>query len=127
MTMTDEDPTELWEIPVKAISPNPDQPRTEFDEAALNELADSIREHGLIQPVVVTPNGSADHFVLLVGERRWRAAQLAGVEVIPAIVKREVDDRARAEIALIENVQRENLSAADEARAYQALADKVWV
>ena len=123
-TLIDQNQPELWEIPVKAISPNPDQPRTEFDEAALNELADSIREHGLIQPVVVTPNGSADHFVLLVGERRWRAAQLAGLEVIPAIVKRQVDDRVRAEIALIENVQRENLSAADEARAYQALSTK---
>jgi len=114
----------LLDIPIKNITPNPHQPRTEFDEVALQELAASIREHGLIQPVAVTPNGSADHFTLLAGERRWRAAQMAGLEKIPAIVRERVDDQTRAEIALIENVQREGLSVVDEARAYEDLATR---
>jgi len=114
--------TELWEIPPKLIEPNPRQPRTVFDEAALAELAASIKEHGLIQPLVVTPDGQPDHYVLIAGERRWRAAQLAGLDVVPCIVKTQIDARAQTELALVENVQRANLSAADEARAYEQLA-----
>jgi ParB family transcriptional regulator, chromosome partitioning protein len=114
--------TELWEIPPKLIEPNPRQPRTVFDEAALAELAASIKEHGLIQPLVVTPNGQPDRYVLIAGERRWRAAQLAGLDVVPCIVKIQIDARAQTELALVENVQRANLSAADEARAYEQLA-----
>ena len=114
--------TELWEIPVRLIKPNPRQPRTAFDEVALQELAESIKEHGLIQPLIVSQNGRDDEYTLLAGERRWRAAQIAGLDVVPCIVKAHVDDRVMTEITIIENVQREDLSAADEARAYEQLA-----
>ena len=107
---------------MKLISPNPRQPRTVFDEAALVELAASITEHGLIQPLVVTPNGQPDHYALIAGERRWRAAQIAGLEVVPCVVRAQVEARAQTELAIVENVQRANLSAADEARAYEQLA-----
>ncbi len=117
------DTPELWEIPRELIKPNPHQPRTVFDETDLAELANSIRQHGLIQPLIVTPNGEPDHFYLIAGERRWRAAGLIGLEVVPCIVRpRSADDLAQAELALIENVQRADLSAADEARAYDYLA-----
>ncbi len=122
MTDTTNATPELWEIPVRLIKPNPRQPRTVFDEAALQELAESIREHGLIQPLIVGRNGRDDEYTLLAGERRWRAAQVAGLDVVPCVVKAHVDERVMTEIAIIENVQRENLSAADEARAYEQLA-----
>ena len=122
MTDTTNATTELWEIPVRFIKPNPRQPRTAFDEAALQELAESIKEHGLIQPLIVNQNGRDDEYTLLAGERRWRAAQIAGLDVVPCIVKAHVDNRVMTEIAIIENVQREDLSAADEARAYEQLA-----
>jgi ParB/RepB/Spo0J family partition protein len=122
MTDTTNATTELWEIPVRLIKPNPRQPRTAFDEAALQELAESIKEHGLIQPLIVSRNGRDDEYMLLAGERRWRAAQIAGFDVVPCVVKAHVDERVMTEIAIIENVQRENLSAADEARAYEQLA-----
>ena len=115
--------TELWEVPVQLIKPNPRQPRSEFDEVALRELAGTIKEHGLIQPLIVTKNDHDDHYTLLAGERRWRAAQLIGLEVVQCIVKTHVDDRMMTEIALIENVQREDLSAADEVRAYHQLIE----
>ncbi|CAG0987906.1 Chromosome-partitioning protein Spo0J [Planctomycetaceae bacterium] len=122
MTDTTNATPELWEIPVRLIKPNPRQPRTAFDEATLHELAESIKEHGLIQPLIVSQNGRDDEYILLAGERRWRAAQIAGLDVVPCVVKAHVDDRVMTEIAIIENVQRENLSAADEARAYEQLA-----
>jgi ParB/RepB/Spo0J family partition protein len=122
MTDTTNATPELWEIPVRLIKPNPRQPRTAFDEATLHELAESIKEHGLIQPLIVSQNGRDDEYMLLAGERRWRAAQIAGLDVVPCVVKAHVDERVMTEIAIIENVQRENLSAADEARAYEQLA-----
>ncbi len=111
----------LLDIPVQQVVPNPQQPRTVFDEAEMQELAATIRKHGLIQRIIVVPNGE-DQYMLLTGERRWRATQLVGLETIPAIVRERVDEQTMAEIALIENIQRKNLSAAEEARAYEHLA-----
>ncbi|GII44344.1 chromosome partitioning protein ParB [Planotetraspora silvatica] len=109
------------EIPVAAISPNPRQPRDVFDEDRLDELAASIKEVGLLQPVVVRSLG-AGQFELIMGERRWRASQLAGFETIPAIVRSTQDDEMLRE-ALIENLQREQLNSLEEAAAYQQLLD----
>ena len=106
------------------IEPNPFQPRRTFDEAELNDLASSLREHGIIQPIVVRPlkNGSTS-YQLVAGERRWRAAQRAGIKLIPAIV-RPINDLQSLELALIENVQRHDISAIDAALAYRRLADE---
>jgi ParB family chromosome partitioning protein len=109
------------ELPVAAISPNPKQPRTVFDEDALNELVASIAEVGLLQPIVVRPLG-ADRFELVMGERRWRAAQLADLEVIPAIV-RETRDHDLLRDALLENLHRAQLNPLEEAAAYQQMLE----
>ncbi len=106
------------EVEIARIRPNPSQPRQHFDEDSLAELAESIRAHGVLQPVLLRPAG--DDFELIAGERRWRAAQRAGLHAIPALV-REDDDSSSAELALIENVQREDLNAIEEAEGYQAL------
>ena len=106
------------EVETARIRPNPSQPRQHFDEEALAELAESIRQHGVLQPVLLRAAG--DDYELIAGERRWRAAQLAQLHVIPALV-REHDDSGSAELALIENVQREDLNAIEEAEGYQAL------
>ncbi len=108
-------------IPVTAVIPNPHQPRSTFDEAQLAELAASITEHGLIQPLVVTQQDG--QYILIAGERRWRAAQLAGLEQLPAIVK-EATPQAMLELAIIENIQRADLNALEEAYAYQQLMDE---
>ena len=108
-------------IPLDRIRPCPFQPRKEFTAEALQELADSIKAQGIIQPLVVRPR--PDGFELIAGERRWRAAQQLGWKEIPAIV-READDRAVLELALIENLQRENLNALEEAQGYAELVDK---
>jgi len=113
------DRTVLTFVPVSEIRPNPDQPRKYFDEEKLAELASSIKRHGLLQPIVVRPRPGG--FELLAGERRLRAAQLAGVERLPALV-REVDDPL--EVALLENLQREDLSALEEAEAIAGLIDR---
>jgi len=107
---------------IAAISPNPFQPRVAFDDTALEELTASIREKGLLQPVVVRRAGH-DRYQLIAGERRFRAAQRAGLERIPIVV-RDADDGEALELALIENLQRENLNPVEEARAYQRLADE---
>ncbi|HWQ61771.1 MAG TPA: ParB/RepB/Spo0J family partition protein [Negativicutes bacterium] len=109
------------EIAVAEIVPNKYQPRRVFDEAALNELAQSIKQHGVIQPVLVrrTPGG----YELVAGERRWRAAQMVGLTDIPAVV-REYTDGEMTEIALIENLQRENLNPVEEAAAYKRLMEE---
>jgi ParB family chromosome partitioning protein len=109
----------LQEIALDRIEPNPEQPRQRFDKSALDDLAASIREHGLVQPLVVAATGD-DRYRIIVGERRWRAAQLAGLEHIPAVVK-EASDRQTLELALIENVQRADLNPLEEAQAYQRL------
>jgi ParB family chromosome partitioning protein len=111
------------QLSVDAIAPNPFQPRTRFEESTLRELADSIKASGVIQPLLVRRTGPGE-YQLVAGERRLRASQLAGLAKVPAIVK-EFDDRAMLELALIENIQREDLNPIDEAKAYQALVDKV--
>jgi ParB family chromosome partitioning protein len=114
---------ELREIPVESISPNPHQPRRRFDEEALNALAGSLGERGVLQPVLVrpTPDGT---YELVAGERRWRAARIAGMETIPALV-RPHDDAASLELALIENMAREDLNPVEEARACAALVEEL--
>ena len=109
------------EVSVAAIRPNPDHPRRTFDPDALRDLTASIREHGVIQPVLVIEDG--DGYVLIAGERRLRAAKQAGLETIPAIV-RTANEQDRLTIALVENIQRADLNAIDEARAYKRLVDE---
>jgi ParB family chromosome partitioning protein len=114
--------SEAHEIPVERIKPNPFQPRTNFDETKLKELAESIREHGVVQAVIVTPAGGNEYF-LVAGERRYRAAIIAGLARIPAVV-RDLDQSAMLEIALIENLQREDLNPIEEATAYRRLMEE---
>ena len=114
----------LRELPVGSIKPNPFQPRREFDPEALSELAASIEASGLLQPVIVRPAGSG--YELVAGERRWRAVQQLGWARMPAVV-REVDDRALLTLALIENLQRDDLSPMDEARGYDRLQSEFQV
>jgi ParB family chromosome partitioning protein len=109
------------EIEIGRIRPNPQQPRTHFDEAAIDELAESIAERGVLQPILL--RASSDGFEIVAGERRWRAAQRAGLHAIPAIV-REIDEAATAELALIENIQREDLNAIEEAEGYRQLVNR---
>lgn len=111
----------LRELPLDRITPGPYQPRSVFDTERLEELAESIRQQGVIQPIVVRPEG--DGFELIAGERRWRAAQIAGIERIPAIV-RDVADEVAVAMALVENIQRENLSPLEEASALRRLVDE---
>ena len=120
-TTTGDDETTFQELPVGAISPNQRQPRTQFDEEALAALTASVRELGVLQPVLVRASGGGA-YELIAGERRWRAAKRAGLSLIPAIV-RTVDDTLSLEQALVENVQREDLNPLDEAAAYQQLLE----
>ena len=108
-------------IPVSAIAPHPDQPRRHFDEAALDELAASIAERGIIQPIVVRPHGH--DYQIVAGERRWRAAQRARLHEVPVVV-RDYTDSETLQIALVENIQRQDLNAIEEAQAYQRLQDE---
>jgi ParB family transcriptional regulator, chromosome partitioning protein len=110
---------QIQEIDIQKIVPNPYQPRKIFDPAGLQELADSIKEHGVIQPVVVTQTPTG--YELVVGERRFRASQLAGVPKIPAIIKQQLQDQTKLEVALIENIQRRELNPIEEAQAYDRL------
>ena len=112
----------LSSIPISSIEPLPGQPRKRFDEAALEELAASIATRGVIQPIIVTAKGDG-RFQLVAGERRWRAAQKARLHEIPALV-RELDEREVMALALIENIQREDLNPVEEARAYHRLSDE---
>jgi ParB family chromosome partitioning protein len=119
----------LREVPIELVTPNPDQPRKTFDPEKLAELTASIREKGVIQPLIVRRNprarpGQADAtYEILAGERRWRASQAAGLHVVPVVV-REVDDPGALEIAIIENVQRADLDAIEEAEGYSRLIDQ---
>ena len=112
------------DIPLDDIAPNPQQPRALFDPAALAELADSIREHGIIQPLIITtrPN-EPDKYWLIAGERRWRAARLAEFDTVPAIV-RDASPEQLVELALVENLQRADLNPLEEAAAFQTLIDE---
>jgi ParB family chromosome partitioning protein len=109
------------EIEIARIKPNANQPRVMFSEEALGELADSIAERGVLQPILVRPRG--DGYEIIAGERRWRAAQRARLHTIPALV-REIDEATTAEIALIENIQRQDLSAIEEAEGYRQLIER---
>lgn len=106
------------EIPLTDILNRPDQPRKTFDEESLNELAASIKDHGILQPILVRPRNG--RYEIIAGERRWRAAKIAGLATIPAIL-RDAEDQALPELALIENLQREDLGVIEEALAYQTL------
>lgn len=119
---TTEDMVATNTLPISEITPNKDQPRKTFDEAALEELADSIRQHGVLQPLLVRPlpNGG---YQLVAGERRWRASRKAGLREVPVVVK-ELTDTETMEIAIIENLQREDLNPIEEAEGLQALIDK---
>lgn len=111
-------------VPIEKLRPNPDQPRRSFDDAALAELAQSIREKGILQPLIVRPlPGSDDEFEIVAGERRWRAAQRAGLHEAPVLV-RDFNDTEVLEIGIIENIQREGLNAIEEAAAYRALIER---
>ena len=117
-----ERPRTQRKIPIEFIKPNPRNPRRSFSDAELAELAASIKQHGVIQPIVVRPvKGSQDRYEIIAGERRWRASQIAGLHEVP-VVPIEVGDSDALEIAIIENVQREDLNAIEEALGYQALA-----
>ena len=119
------DPTEsrggVREVELARIRPNPNQPRTRFTEETIAELADSIAQRGVLQPILLRPQG--DDFEIVAGERRWRAAQKARLHTIPAIV-REIDETSTAELALIENIQREDLNAIEEAEGYRQLIQR---
>jgi ParB/RepB/Spo0J family partition protein len=106
-------------VPIDHIEPNPEQPRMVFEPEALNELAASIREHGVLQPILVRPLGP-NTYQIVAGERRWRASRLAGLETIPALIE-EIDDDTALEIAIIENLQREDLTPLDEAAMYDRM------
>ncbi len=117
-----ERPRAQRKVPIEFIKANPRNPRRTFTDAELGELSDSIKQHGVIQPIVVRPvKGSADRYEIIAGERRWRAAQRAGLHEVP-IVPVDVSDALALEIAIVENVQREDLNPLEEALGYQALA-----
>ena len=110
----------LAEIPVDRLRPNPEQPRRVFDQGALDELADSIRRHGVLQPLLVSEDG-ADGYVVIAGERRWRAARAAGLQTVPAVIRERLGARDELALALVENLQRRDLSPLEEARAFEHL------
>lgn len=110
-------------LPIDSISPNPHQPRQTFNDDALDELAASIREHGVLQPLIVTQTEKEGEYNLIAGERRWRASMLAGLDTVPVIVK-EASTREMLELALVENVQRADLNPLEEAVAYKSLVDE---
>jgi ParB family chromosome partitioning protein len=115
------DRPEMVSLPLDRIIASPDQPRRTFDDEGIRELAESMKRQGVLQPVIVTP-AEGDRYTLVAGERRWRAAQLAGLSSVPAVVRR-VGERERLEIALIENLQRSDLDPIEEAQAYRRLMD----
>ena len=116
-------PSAPTDTPIELIRRNPDQPRRAFSEAELESLAASIREKGVLQPILIRPAPNGDGFQIVAGERRWRASQRAGLTAIPAVI-RELDDRQVLEIAIIENVQRADLNPIEEALGYRALIER---
>ena len=112
----------IGEVPIERIQPNPSQPRREFDDEALQELADSIREIGIVQPISLRSTGDG-MYQIIAGERRWRAAALAGLSTVPAYI-RTADDEKMMQMALVENIQREDLNAIEIALAYQNLIEQ---
>lgn len=118
----EQDDATVKEVSVESIEPNPHQPRREFDEEALGELAESVRSVGVLQPIVVRPVGH-DRYEIIAGERRWRAAKMAGIERVPVVV-RTSDDTDSLALALIENLQRQDLQALEAAAAYAVLIER---
>lgn len=112
----------VTEIQIKLVIPNPDQPRKTFDEESLQELADSIKEQGVIQPIILEKSG--DRYVIIAGERRFRASRLAGLDTIPGLIRKYTREQ-KLEIALIENIQREDLNSIEEAKAYLSLMNNL--
>ena len=110
-------------LPLREIEPDPEQPRKRFDDDALNQLADSITENGLLQPIAVRPKKVGPGYIIIAGERRWRAARLAGLDEVPVIIKDVTDEQAAA-LALIENLQREDLDPIEVAEGCRQLIDK---
>lgn len=115
------EPEKELTLPIDKIEPNPDQPRNQFDEDTLQELADSIKQYGMLQPILVTPRD--DFYEIIAGERRWRAAKLAGLNEVPVMI-RKYNENEVVEIALIENIQRDNLNPIEEAMAYKRLMEE---
>jgi ParB family chromosome partitioning protein len=113
----------IRDIEIGRIRPNPNQPRIQFSDESIDELADSIAERGVLQPILLRPHADGEGFEIIAGERRWRAAQRARLHTIPALV-REIDEATTAELALIENIQREDLNAIEEAEGYKQLIDR---
>lgn len=117
----------VLDIPIEQIEPNPNQPRKTFSRLEMEELINSIREHGIIQPLILTrgqsPFGDSPHYQIVAGERRWRAAKILEMKTVPAIV-RQVGDMEKLEISLLENIQRQDLNPMERARAYQRLIDE---
>lgn len=116
-----EEPERVQSLPVQRLRPNRFQPRTEFDDDRLDELAESIRSQGVVQPLVVTPLGGGE-YTIIAGERRWRAAQKAGLADVPVVVREVAGDRELLELALVENLQRADLNPVEEAEAFRTLA-----
>lgn len=116
----EESKNSIFEVKINDVEPNSDQPRKVFDQEKLEALAESIKEHGVVQPIIVKKDGS--RYIIVAGERRWRAAKIAGLKTIPVVVK-DLSSREIMEIALIENLQREDLNPIEEAEAYQKLMD----
>ena len=114
----------IYQIPIDEIIPNRFQPRLHFDDRGLDELASSIKEHGIIQPLVL--RRVEDKYEIIAGERRYKAAQLAGLTKVPAVIA-DIDDNKSAEVAIVENVQRRDLSPIEEARSYKNLLDKGYL
>ncbi len=121
LTVVEDERGNFFRCPIEEIRPNKSQPRKTFSDDKLEELAASIREKGIIQPLVV--RRKADHYELIAGERRWRASQKAGLREVPVVIQ-DVSEDTALELALIENIQREDLNAVEEAEAYQALLEK---
>lgn len=120
-SLENEGQIEITELDINMIVPREDQPRKIFDQESLKELAGSLAEHGVLQPVLVREKG--DKYEIIAGERRWRAAQIAGLQSVPAII-RQLDDSQAGELSLIENLQREDLTAVEEAQAYRQMIDR---
>lgn len=112
----------ILQVSIDSIHPNPQQPRTNMDQEALEDLAASIQEHGIIQPLIVSEDEDGQNYTLIAGERRWRAAKLAGLSLVP-VIERSVSEQGQLEIALIENLQRLDLSPLEMAEAYRQLAE----
>ncbi|HWN44941.1 MAG TPA: ParB/RepB/Spo0J family partition protein [Thermoanaerobaculia bacterium] len=119
----EEAPAPIQSLPIGQLKPNRFQPRTQFDDAAIDELAASIKEQGVVQPLVVSLDQDGT-YTIVAGERRWRASRRAGLETVPVVVRQVTDDREMLELALVENLQRSDLNALEEAEAYLSLQEK---